>query len=164
MNSFFSITSYSTSAEGKFGLCENANNLHTYIEEGNESFWLSTVLNPDESEKRYIPVKNCLRIDPAFDDMVDLCSGVLIFTDNLVFTELKNTHFDFQTWVQSGADHLKNTIKIFKNNHNIDDYQFRVAYLAYKTKRRVPISNNALKNKFASETGMKLYISHEIDV
>jgi len=164
MTDFFKITMYGISSNEKFGLCENASKLHTYLDESNDNTWLSTVVNPDESERRFIPVKDCLKIDVQCDDVTELCHGVIIFTDNLVFIELRNTRDGFDEWLKSGVNHLKNTIKIFKNNHNIDNFQSRVAYLAYKTRRRVPTVNNNLKNKFVLETGIQLYVDHEITV
>lgn len=166
MTDFFRITTYSESSAEIFGLCENESRPHVYADKDNGQTWLSTVLNPDGDERRFIPVKNCLLIDPACDDNTKvLCTGLLIYTDYLVFAEVKNTQEDtFKDWLKCGAERLKNTIQIFKNNHNIDNYQNRSAYLAYKNKRLVPTSNSVLKNQFVLETGIQLFINHEIEV
>jgi len=164
MTDFFKITCHSTSLADKFGLCENASKPCSYLEENQDDTWLTTVLNPDKTERRFIPVRNCLVVDATYDNITDFCTGIIIFTDNLVFTEVKNSDLGFKVWLRVGTVLLKNTIKVFKNNHNIENYQTRVAYLAHRKKRLVPTVNNALKNKFVKETGIQLYISHEVSV
>ena len=162
MTDFFKIDCYGISKAREFGLCENASAPYSYLDETNVDMWLATVRNVDEDELRFIPVNGCLDIDVTKDVVKDVCTGILIFTDNLVFTELKSPNDNIKIWVKIGAVRLKDTINLFKNNHNIENYQCRVAYLSRKS--FVPNILTTTKNKFAFETGIQLFIKHEINV
>jgi len=66
--------------------------------------------------------------------------------------------------VGDGEEQLRNTIRVFIENHGIEDYSSRKAYIANNKKPTFQTSQTERMEKFRQETGFRLIIQNIIKI
>ena len=67
-------------------------------------------------------------------------------------------------WVGEGEKQLRNVIRVFIENHGIEDYSSRKAYIANNKKPNFQTSQMKRMEKFRQETELRLIIQNTIKI
>lgn len=117
---FFVEESKSISNQQTFGLCDDENNKPAYIDENienRETQWIGEVLNEFQNDVSFYPIDNCVPLIREDGTLAKRCEGLLCYSGNIVFTELKNRKLVPSDWLGEAMEQLKETIEIFSTNN-----------------------------------------------
>ncbi len=149
--------------EKRFGICdEEDTNVKTpaYIETRDESKWIAIVKNETENAIHFTAVDNCVVITRPDGNMENRCDAILRCGDHIVFVELKDQQKD---WITHAVDEqLQNTIDHFKENHNIQAYKYRRAFVCNRKHPNFKTSYKDKMNTFYKKNGIRLNLMQEI--
>lgn len=161
---FFISGCKSTTSKNKFGLCDDpppAKN-PAYINEDIPENWIAEVENKEEISVDFHAIDNCIEILRPNGEKESRCDCMLHYKNSLVFAELKER--GYSGWISKGSKQISNTIKIFKENHNINDFDKVQAYICNKQRPLAIIGSNATVQKFKDETGLTLKPDRNIKI
>jgi hypothetical protein len=165
---FFDEKCHSQTHRHKFGICDPPFPPETpaYLDTENPSDWIAIVENFKEIEVTFTAIDKCVEIRKldGSGGMGKRCDGMLTYANCLIFVELKERKAKNNVWVGEGEDQLRNTIRVFIENHGIEDYSSRKAYIANKKKPIFQTSQTERMEKFRQETGFRLIIQNTIKI
>lgn len=128
----------------------------------NDQPWDANVHNPNGENLLFIPIDGNIK---SFDGKNErsLCDGLLHKTDNslLAFVEIKNRR---KSDIAHAKEQLISTINLFAENHNIQEYRKREAYIADRNHPSFQFSRKEEMNKFFKEFKFRLLCKNDIDV
>ena len=87
------------------------------------------------------------------------CDALLHTNKTIVFIELKDKR---KTKAGDAAKQLKTTIKVFKENHDIESFENKKAYVCNKAHPHMNVTSNSLCDSFLEETGVTLHVARTI--
>ena len=94
--------------------------------------------------------------------MDSCCDGMLTYTNNIVFLELKEIRTG--GWIAGGIEQLKNTILIYSKSYNILKIKRRRAFLVNKKFPKFQYGHQERMEQFKKEVGVRLIIHNTIKI
>ncbi|MCX2430891.1 hypothetical protein [Pedobacter sp. GR22-10] len=125
----------------------------SYIMEADKNKWIGIVDNPHQLTAHFYGLDHSLVISlPAPNDayIESLCDGMLQVNNELIFVELKERVSS--GWVGKATDQLINAIRLFAENHNVDNYDSIRGQICNSLKPRVNTNIVQSLQKFRTET------------
>lgn len=160
---FFTNTCQETpTTELSFGICDDQNNTRAYLDFTISSKLVAEIENPNLQSIVFTAIDYCidlLRPDGTRDNH---CDGMLTYSDSIVFVELKERKGKAGTWIPHGEKQLRAVISHFENNHDINIYSSKRAFLSNNKK---PFAHSFQGNRirrFKLDTGIDLFIMNKI--
>jgi hypothetical protein len=152
----------------KFGICDppSPSENPAYLDTKNPSDWIAIVENSQKIAVTFTAIDKCIEIRKVDGSggMDKRCDGMLTYANCLIFVELKERNARNTVWVGEGEKQLKNTIRVFLENHSIADYSSKKAYIANNKKPNFQTSQTERMEKFRQETGFRLIIQNTIKI
>lgn len=125
-----------------------------------EKPWNAVVNNAECHDVLFTPLDHNINIHPVPSETYSLCDGMLSHGKEwLAFVELKVQQGD---WIQHNVDQLESTIRLFCENHNIEDFRHREAYAANRKHPSYHFSHKVQMNEFHGRTKFRLLIQNTI--
>lgn len=148
--------------EEKFYLYDAGNNKPTYIS-FDDKYYQAIVFNKEKKFVQFVAIDNNIKIyKNNSKDEESLCD-CLLFTkeDFILFIELKDQQ---KQWLSNSLSQLKNTIRLFKENHTVEIFDKRRAYASNKQHPHFAHSYKETMQRFRQETGFILRIQDTITI
>ncbi len=166
---FFDKRCQRETSSSKFGLCDepspSVKPAYLDIDICNEQEkWIAIVENKNEIEITFTAIDKCIEIKRVDGSMDSRCDGMLTYWDSIIFVELKERAVKNNVWVGKGEQQLRNAIRVFKENHSLDSYQSKKAYIANNKKPNFQSSQINRMEKFNDDTGFRLRIENNIKI
>jgi hypothetical protein len=143
-----------TTRHALFGLCDDQDSTPAYVDTIDQTTWVARVENPRIEEVTFTAIDNCIDIRRPNGDMERRCDGVLAYTDNLIFVELKEVRT--AGWIQGGIDQLLTTFEIYAQHNDVTLIPHKRAFLANKKK---PVFETSI-----SEQRQRIYQQHRLRI
>ncbi|MCF8362774.1 MAG: hypothetical protein K9G70_09155 [Prolixibacteraceae bacterium] len=161
---FFIYGCKSTTSKSKFGLCDDQHNEKkpAYIDENIVHKWIAEVENRNMISVDFHAIDNCIEILKLNGGMEKRCDCMLHYNNSLIFAELKDR--GYRGWIARGSSQISKTIKIFKENHDINYFDKVEAYICNKQRPLAILGINTTAQKFKDETGLTLNINRKIKI
>lgn len=141
-----------------FGLCDNQDGNKAYTDTFNSEKWIAIIKNDKGLNVRFTPIDKCLLNDSEHHGK-GRCDGILTSDEHLYFVELKNqTHH----WISDAIKQLESTIDLFKNNHEINNFKYKKAFVCNKRHRHFQEVDNESNLNFFRKHKVRLDIQAEI--
>jgi hypothetical protein len=156
---FFDEHCQDTTDKSKFGLCDETSNEPAYIDSdisNQETKWIAIVQNENQIKVTFTAIDNCIEIEGK------RCDGMLTHKNCIIFVELKERKGKTRTWVRDGDEQLRNTIRIFRDNHDLSIYKDKKAYIANNKKPNFQESQIERMKKFKNDMKFILEIQNII--
>ena len=130
-----------------------------YKDEINKEKWIANVKNNNEINVTFTAIDNCITIYRKKGEKERSCDGMLTYTDNIVFVELKEKR---KNWITDGTEQLEKTISKFAQNHNLMSIKKRRAFLSNKKHPLFKHSHKEEMQKFHKKFKVRLIINNTI--
>ncbi|MCU0435268.1 MAG: hypothetical protein MUC87_17565 [Bacteroidia bacterium] len=154
------------SSKEKFGLCDDPDPAKNpaYIDETDDHKWIAVVENPNYYEVTFLALDYC--IDDLREDGTQKkrCDGVLTYTDNIIFVELKERNEKGSKWIKDAEKQLKQSIEFCENEGYTTNYRYKKAYISNSKRPRERSGQQARMNSFFESTGYVLRIQARIEL
>lgn len=161
---FFQDCCKTESNKLEFGLCDDIDNPHAYIDEFDNKRWIGIVENPDGKKIEFFAIDNCIEIKKPNGTDQSTCDGVLKENSNLIFIELKERKTGKSRWFKKGREQLTSTIEVFKQNNDISNYTSVKAFICNKLRPLSHSGKAANIQKFYDDTGFILKDQQKITI
>lgn len=166
---FFDERCQSKTDSSKFGLCDKSSPSEepAYIDTNicnEQEQWIAIVENKNEIEIIFTAIDKCIEIKKVDGNMDSRCDGMFTYQGSIIFVELKERDAKNSVWVGKGEQQLRNTIRVFQENHSLDNYQSKKAYIANNKKPNFQSSQTNRMEKFKDDTGFRLRIENTIKI
>ena len=142
----------------EFGLVDKAPAEINYDEAQKDS-WNAIVECNNRDDYNFVPLDKKLKIMAAFNKEESLCECLLNTKETIAFVELKERK---KQHTQQPIEQLENTLRLFKQNHNIDDFTYKQAYICNRKRPHYNEARNSVCTDFAKRNGVALHIGIEI--
>ncbi|PPJ62022.1 hypothetical protein [Cuspidothrix issatschenkoi] len=163
---FFDANCQSQTNQPKFGLCDDPppSKDPAYIDIDDCSKWIAIVENNQEIEVIFTAIDHCTEILRSDGKMDNRCDGMLTYNNNIIFVELKERKYTNSVWIEEGENQLRKIISVFINNHDLQIFKSKKAYIANSKKPQFQYSHKERMQKFRNDTGFTLIIQNTIKV
>ncbi len=163
---FFDANCQSQTSQSKFGLCDDPppSKDPAYIDIDDCSKWIAIVENNQEIEVIFTAIDHCTEILRSDGKMDNRCDGMLTYNNNIIFVELKERKYTNSVWIEEGENQLRKIISVFINNHDLQIFKSKKAYIANSKKPQFQYSHKERMQKFRNDTGFTLIIQNTIKV
>lgn len=158
---FFQAQCQSRTTEKLFGICDKQNGTPAFIDTTDQSQWIAKVLNDSSICITHTAIDNCISILNSDGTMAKRCDAMLIYTDNIVFVELKNQRAD---WITDAVEQIEVTINHFIANHNLNLYKHKRAFTANKKHPQFNYGNHERSQRFFRQYRVRLNIQSTIKI
>ena len=158
---FFEGKCQSKTSEKDFGLCDKKDEQPALIATLNDKEWIAVIENKNKIEITFTAIDKCIQIYRKNGKTEKCCDGMLIYTNNIVFIELKESR---KRWIKNGIEQLKTTIKRFKENHNINIFRKKQAFLSNKKHPNFQSGHIEKMELFYKELKVRLHIQNKIKI
>ncbi len=145
----------------EFGLCDDPSANKAYADTEDKTKWVAIVQNSNCKNVEFFAIDNCVNALKNNGQKESLCDGMLIFDNNIYLVELKEQR---RNWMQKAISQLENTIRLMKENHDINARQRKKAFACCKKHPNFPYSQKSFMKKFHDETGFRLDIQRQITI
>lgn len=142
-----------------FGLCDDEND-HTpaYLDENNQENWIAEVHNENCKLVSFVAIDHCITLPRR------KCDCLLFYDETIIFVELKDRGGNPRDWKDDAEEQLRQTITIFEQQEEANNYTTKVAYIANKKVGKHNTRNHQRMTRFKNETGYILKIQNRIDI
>jgi hypothetical protein len=144
-----------------FGLCDDQNGLKAYTNVLTPNTWVATVENPETKPVIFTAIDNCVEILRGDGSLERRCDGMLTYTDNIVFVELKEVE---KAWITGAVEQLETTIQYFTENHDINLFRHKRAFACNKKHPRFKVIEPETKKRFFHNYRVRLNIQGIIKI
>lgn len=160
----FFAYSQKVDAVSEFGICDDAGKerpAYVDYDVSRQEDWGAVVQSENSNDYSFIAVDNNIVIPKPDNENQEesRCDAMLYTNKTIAFVELKDKN---RTRAGEAAKQLKATIKVFKDNHNIEDFENKAAYVCNKAHPHMNVISSALCSSFLEETGVTLHVSRTI--
>lgn len=145
-----------------FGLCDNEDGSKAYVDTHQNNKWIATVSNPSSVSLTFTAIDNCITIERANEDMEKRCDGMLTYSENIIFVELKNQGTG--GWISEGLKQIESTIIQFKANHPLDEIKYKRAFVANRKKVRFQVLDPERKRRFFDKHRVRIHVGADIKI
>ena len=148
----------------EFGICDDAGKeqpAYVDYDTSRKDDWGAVVRSENSQDYSFIAVDNNIVIPKPDNEKKEesRCDAMLYSNKTIAFIELKDKR---KTKASDAAKQLKATIKVFKDNHNIEDFENKAAYVCNKAHPHMNVTSNSLCDSFLEETGVTLHVARTI--
>jgi hypothetical protein len=150
-----------TTNKTRFGLRDDENTKPAYIDFQNESEWNAKVSNPTSKKIAFTAIDHCIKIFRENGEMDSCCDGMLTYSDNVVFVELKNKRGG---WKTEGMQQIETSINQYKKSHNLSVIKHKRAFIANKKHPDFCKIEVETRRKFWDKYRVRLNICSEIKI
>jgi hypothetical protein len=163
---FFDTNCQSQTNQPKFGLCDDPppSKDPAYINIDDSGKWIAIVENNQELEVIFTAIDNCIELLRSDGKMDNRCDGMLTYNNNIIFVELKERKYTNSVWIDDGENQLRKIISVFINNHDLQIFKSKKAYIGNSKKPQFQYSHKERMQKFRNDTGFTLIIQNTIKV
>ena len=163
---FFDTNCQSQTNQPKFGLCDDPppSENPAYININDSRKWIAIVENNQEINLIFTAIDKCIQILRSDGKMDNRCDGMLTYNNNIIFVELKERKYTNSVWIDDGENQLRKIISVFINNHDLQIFKSKKAYIANSKKPQFQYSHKERMQKFRNNTGFTLSIQNTIKV
>ncbi|MFO0052746.1 MAG: hypothetical protein ACLBM4_22730 [Dolichospermum sp.] len=163
---FFDTNCQSQTNQPKFGLCDDPppSENPAYININDSRKWIAIVENNQEINLIFTAIDKCIQILRSDGKMDNRCDGMLTYNNNIIFVELKERKYTNSVWIDDGENQLRKIISVFINNHDLQIFKSKKAYIANRKKPQFQYSHKERMQKFRTDTGFTLSIQNTIKV
>lgn len=163
---FFDTNCQSQTNQPKFGLCDDPppSENPAYININDSRKWIAIVENNQEINVIFTAIDKCIQILRSDGKMDNRCDGMLTYNNNIIFVELKERKYTNSVWIDDGENQLRKIISVFINNHDLQIFKSKKAYIANSKKPQFQYSHKERMQKFRNDTGFTLIIQNTIKV
>jgi len=163
---FFISACKQTLTNKLFGLCDDPPpaNTSAYTCVTNSRKWIAKVINNKEFEVTFIAIDKCLNIKKPNGHIDSSCDVMMVYSDKIVFVELKECDDNKNIWIKKAESQLRNTIEHFKKNHSLNDYSNKKAYIANNKHPNFRSTQMTRMEKFKDDMGVQLRIENRISL
>ena len=158
---FFQANCQNNTSATSFGICDNQNGTPCFIDTANQNDWFAKAENDNAIEVTLTAVDNCISVLRPNGQMDNRCDGILTYTNNIVFVELKNQRAD---WITDAIHQIEITIQHFMANHNLNSIQHKRAFAANKKHPHFQFGNPERSQRFFSQYKVRLNIEAIIKI
>ncbi len=127
----------------------------------NSDKWIAIVNNSKTKNVEFYAIDHCVTILRENGDDEKRCDGLLLYSNNLIFVELKSRK---KKWFKEGQEQLKSTIDRFKENHKINDYNKVCAYVCNNLRPKSNTAKTVRIQKFKDNTEVIFRDKNEINL
>ncbi|MCP9750204.1 hypothetical protein [Ferruginibacter sp. HRS2-29] len=159
---FYAAACQDLTNEILFGLCDDQNNTRAYIDTVDRNKWIAIVENESSIEITFTAIDNCITILRSNGDLDSRCDGMLTYTNNIIFVELKEIRTG--GWISAGIDQLKHTISLYAANNILTDIRKRRAFLSNKKFPKFQYGHQEQMEQFKNEVNVRLIIHNTIKI
>lgn len=161
---FFDPNCKTESDISRFGLCDDPppDSNPAYIDENDPSKWIATVNNNIQEIVRFYAIDNCVPILRPNGDMESRCDGLLLYSNKLIFIELKSR--EGGQWLKKGREQITTIVNIFKSQNNINSYAKVEAYVCNSLRPMTHFGQASNIQKFRDDTGLMLKGTNAIEL
>ena len=145
----------------QFGICDDQNGLIAYTDTTDSSKWIATVNNPQATPVTFTAVDNCVEILRGDGDADRKCDGMMTYSENLVFVELKEVK---SSWISDAVEQLEITIQHFIANHDIGIFRHKRAFACNKKHPNFHVIDNETKRRFFDTYRIRLNVQATIQI
>ncbi len=159
---FFKSTCQEQPIQAKaFGLCDNQNGEKAFTDLLDNNNWIAIVENNSQIPIKFTAIDNCIEILRPNGEMDNRCDGMLTYTDNIVFVELK---IQRTRWITDAIDQLETTIQHFIDHHDIDSFRHKRAFACNKKHPHFQVLDFELKQRFYQTYKIRLNVQASIAI
>ena len=122
------------------------------------------VKNEERRQVKVVPVDhNVKAFREGTRDMESLCDYLMTVDDTaqLIFGEIKTGR---KSWASDGAKQISNTLRIFKQNHDLSRWNKCKAYVSNRRYWKARESHRDIIGAFRDLNGLPLFIQNEVVV
>lgn len=150
----------------EFGICDDEDvsvKTPAYIDvsSDNKDKWIACVTNTSGQPLNFIAVDNAIEIKRKSGEMACRCDAMLRNARYIVFIELKSQR---EKWIQHAKEQLLETIDVFKDSYDINQYPCRLAYACNKKHPYFAVSRKEEMQRFFQRNGVRLIIDSHIQI
>lgn len=146
----------------QFGICDEQNGTKAYTDKDNQEKWIASVNNESSKEVTFTAIDNCMKITkPGSKKLESTCDGMLSFDQGVYFVELKDQQ---KYWIPQAKSQLKNTIRLFLENHPDCKKKFRKAFACNKKHPSYRVIESEEQKRFFAQFGFRFDINAIIKV
>ena len=124
-------------------------------DENQKDSWNAIVECNNRENYHFTPLDKKLKIMESFNKEESICECLLHTEKSICFVELKERK---KQHTQKAIEQLENTIRLFKQNHNIDDFTFKYAYICNRKRPFYNELKNSVCNDFTIKNGVALHV------
>ncbi len=143
----------------RFGLCDDQNGQKAYTDTNNPNNWIAVLENAHKQPVTFTAIDNCIEILRGDNNAEKRCDGMLTYTDNIVFVELKEVE---KAWILDAVEQLETTIRYFMENHDINLFRHKRAFACNKKHPRFKVIEPETKKRFFDTYRVRLNIQATI--
>ncbi len=121
--------------------------------------WIGIVENDLAKEITFTAIDHCIEI---IDIEGERCDGMLSYASTVVFIELKDR--DGGRWLGKAKDQLENTIRLYKRDAGLGNYNRFYAQIVNKQRPSFVTMSKTLAQKFEDNTGFILRVDQYITI
>lgn len=158
---FFKAECQTKTDKELFGIRDDDNDSCSYLVSEENKNWIAKVENSNKKEITFIAIDNCLNIRDKNDNKQSVCDCMLTFENSIIFIELKEMRKDY---IQKAKDQLKNTIRIFQENHDSSIYRKKLAFIANRRHPHFNYSQKESMHDFYNNFKFRLLIQNTIEI
>ena len=144
-----------------FGVCDNQDGQKAYTDSTDATKWIANVENPNTLSITFTAIDNCIPILRGDGNDEKRCDGMLTYTDNIVFIELKEVA---KSWISDAIEQLEITVQHFIANHDISAYKHKRAFACNKKHPQFQVIDTETKRRFFDRYRIRLNLQHTIKV
>ena len=136
-----------------------------YINEIDEDNWIAIVNNPSKHPIDFYAIDHCTEIKRLDGKEAKRCDGLLKYKNAITFVELKERKDrKGNKWLKEAVLQLKETYSYFCKSNNISDFENINAYVCNNKKPNFRDGHTEQKERFKTETGIRLFVQQEITI
>ncbi|WP_440134158.1 hypothetical protein [Chitinophaga sancti] len=147
--------------DSEFGICDEGNARKAYSDVNYPEKWMAKVENPSNLETTFTAIDYCIELKRPDGSMDNRCDGMLTYSDNIIFIELKDQQ---ARWISHAVDQLETTIQYYIAHHDINKFKHKRAYAANRAHPKFQRSTLELSQKFFSKYRIRLIIQANIKI
>lgn len=160
LNFFDALCQEPPLSDENFGLCDDQDGKKAYINKDDKSKWIAEVKNEHNINLVFSAIDKCVLQDNRFKNY-GRCDAMIFSNDHLYFIELKNEN---KKWIKNALDQLEGTIKLFLQNHDINNYRHKKAFACNRQRRPFQVIDQETKIKFFRKYRFRLDIQSNVVV
>lgn len=126
----------------------------------NKDEWNAVVKSNNRNDYVFAPLDKKLRVPKEHGGEESLCECLLRTEKTIAFIEFKARKTQH---TQKAILQLENTIRIYKQNHNIDAFDFKLAFICNKKRPYYNESKNSVCSDFTKRNNVALHIGKIIN-
>ena len=144
----------------RFGICDPQGTLPAFITTDGVQKWIAIVMNPTKKNIRFYAIDHCLVMKENGRE-IKRCDAMLRYDQNLVFVELKEMR---KSRVSSAIEQIESTIKVFSENHDLNSFSKKRAFIANRRQPAFKYSQREEMQNFYNKHKVRLILHNTIQV